>query len=122
MMQARGPRWCPLPTLLAARPPLDTAEDCQVRRLACSKHAPADWVWHARMIVRSWDGLRTRAIAKERGFHPQTVRERFHAFNEGGLDGLGMRPGSGRNPRLTEAARSALIALPATPPPGLTVT
>src|SRR5260370_21724382 len=122
MMQARGLRRCPLPTLLAARPPLDTAEDCQVRRLARSQHAPADWVWHARMIVRSWDGLRTCAIAEERGCHPQTVRERFHAFHEGGLDGLGMRPGSGRKPRLTEAERSAVIALAATPPPGRLVT
>ena len=111
-----------MPKLLAARPPLDTAEDCQVRRLARSHHAPADWVWHARMIVRSWDGLRTRAIAEELGCHLQTVRERFHAFNEGGLDGLGMRPGSGRKPRLTEAERSAVIALAANPPPGRLVT
>ena len=107
-----------MPKLLAARPPLDTAEDYQVRRLARSHHAPADWVWHARMIVRSWDGLRTRAIAEELGCHPQTVRERFPAFNEGGLDGLGMRPGSGRKPRLTEAERSAVSALAAHPPPG----
>jgi transposase len=70
------------------------------------------------MIARSWDGLRTRAIAEELDCHPQTVRERFSAFNERGLDGLGMKPGSGRRPRLTEAERSAVIALVASPPPG----
>src|SRR5690606_2053561 len=35
-----------------------------------------------------------------------------------GVDGLGDRPGSGRKPRLTEAERSAVIALVASPPPG----
>ncbi len=111
-----------MPKLLAARPPLDAAEERQVRQLARSHHAPSDWVLHARMIVRSWDGLRTRLIAEELTCHPQTVRERFHAFNERGLDGLGMKPGSGRKPRLTEAERSAVIALVASPPPGRLVT
>ena len=111
-----------MPKLLAARPPLDAAEAGQVRRLARSHHAPADWVLHARMIARSWDGLRTAAIAAELDCHPQTVRERFHAFNERGLDGLGMQPGSGRKPRLTEAERSAVIALVGSPPPGRLIT
>lgn len=111
-----------MPKLLAARPPRDADEEQQVRRLARSQHAPADWVVHARMIVRSWDGLRTRLIAEELSCHPQTVRERFYAFHERGLDGLGMKPGSGRKPRLTEAERSAVIALVASPPPGRLVT
>jgi transposase len=111
-----------MPKLLAARPPLDAAEDRQVRRLARSHHAPADWVLHARMIVRSWEGLRTRRIAEELACHPQTVRERFQAFQARGLDGLGMKPGSGRKPRLSEAERSAVIALAASPPPGRLVT
>jgi transposase len=111
-----------MPTLLAARPPLDAAEERQVRRLARSQHAPADWVLHAKMIVRSWDGLRTRVIAQELGCHAQTVRERFSAFNERGLDGLGMKPGSGRKPRLSQAERSAVIALVASPPPGRLIT
>src|SRR5579859_404435 len=117
-----GARRCPMPKLLAARPPLDAAEERQVRRLARSHHAPADWVLHAQMVARSWDGLCTRAIAEELHCHPQTVRERFHAFNERGLDGLGMKPGSGRRPRLTEAERSAVIALVASPPPGRLIT
>jgi transposase len=111
-----------MPKHLAARPPLDASEAAQVRRLARSLHAPADWVLHARMIARSWDGLRTAVIADELDCHVQTVRDRFHAFNARGLDGLGMKPGSGRRPRLTEAERSAVIALVGNPPPGRLIT
>src|SRR5262249_26236899 len=111
-----------MPTLLHARPPLDEREERQVHKLAHSAHAPADWVWHARMIVRSWEGWRTSAIATGLGCHRQTVRERLHAFNERGLDGLGIKPGGGRPPRLTEAERSAVIALAGSPPPGRLVT
>jgi transposase len=107
-----------MPKLLRARPPLDAREERQVRKLVTSMHAPADWIFHAKLIVCSWDGQRTSAIARALHCHPQTVRERLHAFNERGLDGLGMRPGSGRKPRLGEAERSALIALVHTPPPG----
>jgi transposase len=71
----------------------------------------------AQMIVRSWDGLRTTQIAEELGCHPQTVRQRFHRFNEEGLDGLGDRPGVGRKPRITEQQRSKIIALVSKEPP-----
>ena len=54
-----------MPKLLRARPPQNTAEEQKVRKLANSRHAPADWIMRARMIARSWDGLRTRAIAEE---------------------------------------------------------
>jgi transposase len=111
-----------MPKHLSARPPVDSVEDGQVRRLAHSLHAPADWVFHAKMIVASWEGQRTRAIAATLGCHPQTVREHFHAFNARGLDGLGMKPGGGRKPRITEAERSIVIALAAGPPPGRLVT
>jgi transposase len=107
-----------MPKHLAARPPHDAVEERQVRKLAHSVHAPADWIVHAQMIVCSWEGLRTRQIALELQCHPETVRERLHAFNERGVDGLGMQPGSGRKPRLTEAERSAIIALARTTPPG----
>jgi hypothetical protein len=106
-----------MPKLLAARPPLDAAEEGQVRRLARGLQAPADWVLQARMVARRCDGLRTRMIAEEWVCHPQTVRERFSACTERGLDGRGMKPGSGRKPRLSEAARRAVIALVASPPP-----
>src|SRR5258708_27120369 len=111
-----------MPTVLYARPPLDAREEREVRRLAHSTHAPADWVVHAKMIVHSWDGWRTSAIATALGCHMQTVRERVHAFNARGVDGLGIKPGGGRTPRLTEAERSAVIALVASLPPGRLVT
>jgi transposase len=107
-----------MPKLLRARAPQDAAEEQKIRKLANSRHAPGDWIMRARMIARSWDGLRTKAIAEELGCHPQTVRERFHRFNEEGLDGLGDRPGAGRKPRITEQERSKIIALVSKEPPG----
>ena len=111
-----------MPKLLRARPPLDAQEERQVRQLAGSRHAPGDWIRRAQMIARSWDGLRTAAIARELRCHPQTVRERLLRFNAEGLDGLGDRPGPGRKPRLTEADRSVIIGLVATVPPGRLIT
>jgi transposase len=107
-----------MPQLLRARPPRDAIEAHQVRKLAGSRHAPGDWIQRARMIARSWEGLRTGAIAAELRCHPQTVRERLGRFNAEGLEGLGDRPGPGRPPRLTEAERSTLVALARRPPPG----
>jgi transposase len=100
-----------MPKLLFARPPVDVVEERQVRKVAGSRHAPGDWIRRAQMIVRSWDGLRTTAIARELGCHPQTVRERLTRFNTEGVDGLGDRPGPGRRPRLTEDERSRIVAL-----------
>jgi transposase len=107
-----------MPKLLRARLPRDTTEERQVRKLAGSRHAPGDWIRRARMVARSWDGLRTGAIATELGCHQETVRERLARFNAAGLDGLGDRPGAGRKPRLTEAERSTLVALARGTPPG----
>src|SRR5262245_2295687 len=118
MCGGAGQRRCPMPKHLVARLPLDAVEERQVRKLAHSVHAPADWIVHAQMVARSWDGQRTRQIAAEVGCHPQTVRDRVHAFNARGLDGLGMKPGSGRKPRLTERERSTILALVQLPPPG----
>jgi transposase len=111
-----------MPKLLRARSPLNAQEARQVRKLAGSRHAPGDWIRRAQMIARSWDGLRTAAIACELQCHPQTVRERLLRFNAEGLDGLGDRPGPGRKPRLTEAERSVIIGLVATQPPGRLIT
>ena len=107
-----------MPKLLFAAPPQDEAEERQVRRLAWSRHAPGDWIVRAKMIVRSWAGSRTTAIAAELGCHPQTVRERIARFNAERLEGLGDRPGPGRKPRLTEEERGQIIALAKSPPPG----
>jgi transposase len=110
-----------MPKLLHARAPDSDTEQGQIRRLAHSRHAPGDWILRARMIVRSWDGLRTTAIAHELGCHPQTVRERIGRFNAEGVDGLGDRPGAGRKPRLSERECSQIIALAKGPPPGAIV-
>ena len=107
-----------MPKLLRARPPFGATEERRVRKLAASRHAPGDWIRRARMIARSWDGLRTAAIAAEVGCHPQAVRERLARFNAEGLDGLGDRPGPGRKRRLSEAERSLVLALAAAGPPG----
>src|SRR5258706_6700421 len=70
------------------------------------------------MVARRWDGLCTRQIAEELGCHPETVRHRMHAFNARGLEGLGIKPGSGRTPRLTQLERRTILALVHLPPPG----
>lgn len=107
-----------MPKHLTARPAADAAEERKVRKLSHSVHAPADWIFHAQIVAHSWDGLRTRQIAEVLGCHPQTVRERLQAFNERGFDGLGMQPGGGRKPRLTQQERSTVLALAQFPPPG----
>src|SRR5260370_5000664 len=107
-----------MPKHLTARLPLDPREERQVRTLAHRAHAPADGMVRAEMVARSGAGLPTGLIAEELGCQPQTVREHLHACNERGLDGVGMKPGSGRTPRLTEQERSTLLALVQRPPPG----
>ncbi len=107
-----------MPKLLQARPAVDAREARQVHQLATSTHAPADWIVPAKMILRSWEGARTTAIAAALRCHAQTVRERIQAFHERGLQGLGMRPGGGRKPRVTELERSTIRALVKLPPPG----
>src|SRR5918994_198332 len=107
-----------MPNLLSARPPLDAVEERTIRKLARAQHAPADWIRRAQMIAMSWDGLRVPAIAEALGCSPKAVRHRLARFAADGLDGLGDRPGAGRKPRISQAQRSQLIALVATPPPG----
>src|ERR671939_1481494 len=107
-----------MPKLLHARPPADVEEERTVRKLAGSRHAPGDWIMRAKMIVASWDGARTGAIAAQLGCHMQTVRERFARFNAEGIDGLGDRPGAGRKRRITETERGPIIALAHSVPPG----
>jgi transposase len=107
-----------MPKLLYARPPADAEEERKIRKLAGSRHAPADWVMRARMIVASWDGERTSTIAARLGCHMQTVRERLARFDAEGIDGLGDLPGAGRKRRITEAERGRIIALARSRPPG----
>src|SRR5215203_3011486 len=111
-----------MPKLLFARPPQDTTEAGQIRKLAASRHAPGDWIRRAQMVARSWAGWKTTRIAAALRCHPQTVRERLGRFNAEGIDGLGDRPGPGRKPRLTETERGIIIALARSTPPGRPVT
>ena len=107
-----------MPKYLRARAPHDDSEARKIRRLAGARHAPADWIERARIIMLSWDGLDVAAIAAEVGCHENTVRRWLHRFNAAGIDGLGNRPGCGRKRRITEAERSRIIALARSAPPG----
>jgi transposase len=107
-----------VPKYLRARAPHDDSEARKIRRLAGARHAPADWIERARIIALSWDGLAVPEIAAEIGCHENTVRRWLHRFNTAGIDGLGNRPGAGRKRRITEAQRSAIIALARSLPPG----
>ena len=84
------------------------------RRPAC----PSGLDRAARITALSWDGVTVPAIAAEVGCHENTVRRWLHRFNAADLDGLGNRPGSGRKRRITEAQRSAIIALARSVSPG----
>jgi transposase len=107
-----------MPKILRVRAAHDEREEKQVRKLAGSRHGPADWILHARMVARSWDGERVEAIAKELQCSPQTVRRRLHRFDGEGIEGLGDRPKPGRPRRLTTQDDSKLIALVRQAPPG----
>jgi transposase len=107
-----------VPKYLRARAPQDDSEARKIRRLAGARHAPADWIERARIIALSWDGLGVAEIAAGIGCHENTVRRWLHRFNAGGIDGLDNRPGCGRKRRITEAERSAIIALARSVPPG----
>src|SRR6516164_6584984 len=107
-----------MPKRIQARAAQDEQEENQVRKLARSHHAPADWKFHARMVVESWAGKTPNEIATELKCHPKTVRRHLARFNRQGISGLGMRSGSGRKPRLTERERSRILALVRQPPPG----
>jgi hypothetical protein len=107
-----------VPKFLRARPAQDDGEDRKIRRLAGARHAPADWIERARIVALSWDGLGVAEIAARIGCHENKVRRWLHRFNAAGIDGLGDRPGAGRKRRITEAQRSAIIALARSVPPG----
>ncbi|HEX4258119.1 MAG TPA: helix-turn-helix domain-containing protein [Streptosporangiaceae bacterium] len=107
-----------MPKILRARPPHDDGEDQKIRKLAGARHAPAYWSERARIVALSWDGLGVPAIAERLGCHPKKVRRWLHRFSAAGIGGLGDRPGVGRKRRITEAERSAIIALARSVPPG----
>src|SRR5215470_15134155 len=107
-----------MPKILKVRAPLDEKEESWVRKMAASRHGPADWIFHAQIVVRSWDGERVESIAAELGYSQQTVRRRLHRFEMQGIEGLGDQPRSGRPRRLTTEDDSRILALAKSTPPG----
>jgi len=107
-----------MPKILRAQAAQDEKEERWVRKLASSRHGPADWILHAKIVVRSWDGEQVEAIAKKLDCSPQTVRRRLHRFATEGIEGLGDRPKAGRPRRLTTEDDSRIIALVRQAPPG----
>src|SRR5260370_8235171 len=89
-----------MPKWLHARQPLDETEHRLVRKVTTSRHAPADWVWHAQMIARSWDGARTSTIAAELGCSRPTRRQRVHALPDPREAAVRPKPPRARRPRL----------------------
>ena len=63
-----------MPKHVSARAAQDEREGRKVRKLAGSQHAPADWKFHAQIVVESWAGKTPQAIALVLHCHPQTVR------------------------------------------------
>jgi hypothetical protein len=45
-----------MPKQVKARAAQDEQEERTVRKLARSHHAPADWKFHAQLIIESWAG------------------------------------------------------------------
>jgi transposase len=103
---------------LFARPPADATEERRIRRLAAARHAPASWLQRARIVTLSWDGAQVDQIAAQLGCHQRTVYRWLHRFNQGGIEGLGDLPRSGRPRRLGELERGRIIALARSDPPG----
>lgn len=104
--------------LLWARPPQEELEERRVRKLAASRHGPADWILHARMVTKSWEGHQVNDIAQELHCSEQTVRRRLHRFNIHGFGGLGDRKRPGRPRRLTMEDDRRILALVRQPPSG----
>ena len=98
-----------MPKILRVRAAQDEKEEKQVRKLAGSRHGPADWILHARMVARSCDGERVETIAEALHCQPQTVRRRLHRFDAQGIEGLGDQSKPGRPRRLTSEDDSKLM-------------
>ncbi len=54
-----------MPKIVCVRAVHDEKEERQIRKLATSRHGPADWIVRARMVLCSWEGLYVDAIAAE---------------------------------------------------------
>lgn len=111
-----------MPTILKARAAHDEREDRHVRKVAASRQGPAEWMVHAQLGGRSWDGEAVEASAPALNGRAQTVRRRQHRVDAEGIEGLGDRPNAGRPRRLTIEEDRTRMALGHHPPPGRLVT
>ena len=84
-----------MPKHVQARAAQDEQEEHQIRQLARSHHAPAEWKFYAQMVIESWACKTPKEIAAELDCHPKTVRIHLARFTTQGIEGLGMRAGSG---------------------------
>jgi hypothetical protein len=73
--------------ILRARAAQGAKEERLVRKLAASRHGPADWIFHARMVVRSPVANESRPSESELDGSPQTVCRRLHRFDTEGIKG-----------------------------------
>src|SRR5437588_11625324 len=97
-----------MPKHVKARAPQDKREEGAVRKLARSQHAPADWIWHARMVVESWAGKTPDQIAAELHCHPQTVRVHVARVHQQVIELLRVQRCSGLTPQFCEPVRNAI--------------
>ena len=71
-----------MPKILRARAAQEEKEERQLRKLATSRHGPADWIVRARMVVYSWDGMHVDGFAVREKSPPPVGRSLWDAARE----------------------------------------
>ncbi|BCL80910.1 hypothetical protein ccbrp13_33750 [Ktedonobacteria bacterium brp13] len=84
-----------MPKRLQARTAQDEREELQVRKLAGSHHAPADWKFHAQMVVESWAGKTPQEIATILDCHPKQCASTWPDSTKKGSTGWGCEKARG---------------------------
>jgi transposase len=82
----------------------------QLRSAACASGEPAQ-VRRLLAVALVLEGVPRQQAAAQCGMDRQTLRDRVHRYNEGGVAGLRSRPCPGRAPLLTPEQKSGLKAL-----------
>src|SRR5512139_2221122 len=81
-----------------------------IQRWASSRTAEARLVERAKIIWVARNGKRGKAVAKELGLHPATVRKWLKRFNAKGLDGLRDEERPGKPPTYTPEQVGEVVA------------
>lgn len=87
-----------------------------IQRWASSRTAEARLVERAKIIWVARNEKRGKAVAKELGLHPATVRKWLKRFNAKGLDGLRDEERPGKPPTYTPEQVSEVVATALTNP------